>query len=45
MTLIPDSSCSRIEDFPIYVDVAVGGLSFDDQPIICGGYDINGHFR
>jgi hypothetical protein len=37
------SNCSNLEDFPWPIDMAVGGLEFNDNPIICGGLLSNGN--
>ncbi len=31
------SNCSSLEDFPEPTNGAIGGLEFDDNPVICGG--------
>jgi hypothetical protein len=38
-------TCEKIQRFPSFIDVAIGGLDFEERPLICGGYDINGNFR
>jgi len=32
------SNCSNLKDFPESTYTAIGGLDFNDNPVICGGY-------
>ena len=31
------TSCEKVERFPLSVAGAIGGLDFDENPMICGG--------
>ncbi len=37
---VPDSTCVEVEDYPVFVDSAVGGLFSDGTPVFCGGLDV-----
>ncbi len=40
----PASTCRNLPNFPVAISGAIGGLGFQDKPIICGGLESNNYF-